>query len=413
MGIQLSLIIPVVPFLYLLYILSPDMTSNLFLLNSSNQLPLYLYFSGCILAVLPYALLNQRVSSSKFQIFVYLIFGPLVYLFTSTSNILTFFMCYELFLLPSFALVLFGSPNRRGVLSSIYFLMWTQVGSFLVFLAVLGYIKASRSFLLATNLFTIDKLNILAILGFGIKIPMWPAHYWLTKTHVEAPTYFSIYLSGFLVKTALYGIWVFSFNLNSVYQTGLLVLAFVGIIDSSLKFWGQSDLKKLIAYGTVQEMNLILVGFFLCSKVVVMYTSLFIIAHTLLSTLFFLQVDMLYKRFSSRSVVGVRGILQTTPTLGWNLVLSCLLFMGLPFTLKFSAEIFIFTQVWYISTPTLVVLVAVGNWVGIVGFMRHWFGVLFGNSSLSTPDMSRKELAVNFTISVLLVLLPFMSYINF
>jgi len=79
---------------------------------------------------------------------------------------------------------------------------------------------------------------------------------------VEAPSGFSIYLSGFLVKSALYGFYKFTniFQL-SINTTFFITIAFIGVVDSSLKMWGQSDLKKLVAYGTIQEMNLIYLVF--------------------------------------------------------------------------------------------------------------------------------------------------------
>jgi NADH-quinone oxidoreductase subunit M len=79
-------------------------------------------------------------------------------------------------------------------------------------------------------------LSIFLFFGFGFKVPVWPFHYWLTKTHVEAPSGFSMYLSGFLVKTALYGFYkiidIFSFESNSVLFSTICA---VGIIDASLK----------------------------------------------------------------------------------------------------------------------------------------------------------------------------------
>lgn len=76
----------------------------------------------------------------------------------------------------------------------------------------------------------------LLFIGFGFKIPIWPFHYWLTKTHVEAPSGFSIYLSGFLVKSALYAFFKISnlicFEVETVFFS---TLAFVGSIDASLK----------------------------------------------------------------------------------------------------------------------------------------------------------------------------------
>lgn len=74
------------------------------------------------------------------------------------------------------------------------------------------------------------------LIGLGVKIPIWPFHFWLTKTHVEAPTYFSIYLSGFLVKTAIMGFSVSLPYLNT-YSIGIgITLFYIGVIDSTLKF---------------------------------------------------------------------------------------------------------------------------------------------------------------------------------
>jgi len=71
-----------------------------------------------------------------------------------------------------------------------------------------------------------------------------------------------MYLSGFLVKSAVYGFYkltnLFSSEINSVLFS---TIAMMGVVDASLKMWGQTDLKKLVAYGTIQEMNLIYLTF--------------------------------------------------------------------------------------------------------------------------------------------------------
>lgn len=314
------------------------------------------------------------------------------------------------FLLPSFLIVFFGSPNRRGVLASIYFLMWTQVGSFLVFMSIVIIFVQSNSFLIGeiNNIQLIP--SILALIGFGIKIPMWPAHYWLTKTHVEAPTYFSIYLSGFLVKTALYGIWIFSTHTASFNYTWLLCIAVIGVIDSSLKMWAQVDLKKLVAYGTIQEMNLILIGFSLASSSVIKAVSLFILAHTILSTIFFLFADSLYRRFNARSTVSVRGLLQNYPTLGYTLFTCCLFFAGLPFTLKFVVEVYIFVQLFSINSSLTLGTLLICNWFGIISFMKNWFIPLFGSGVVvQTSDSSPRESIIYITLCALLFILTFIS----
>lgn len=403
-------IISLLPFLPLLYSFS-YYNIYLFQLNEVTGFSLLIWYSGITLATLSFWFINQRITISSRQLVLYLLFLPLVYFFISTRNLLVFFMCYEFFLLPSFLIVFFGSPNRRGVLASIYFLMWTQVGSFFVFIATIVFFLHNNTFLF-TEIINMPTIAFFcALLGFGIKIPMWPAHYWLTKTHVEAPTYFSVYLSGFLVKTALYGIWLFSHTSLLINHSWIIIIVVVGIIDSSLKMWAQVDLKKLVAYGTVQEMNLILLGFVIGSNSVIKATSLFILAHTILSTIFFLLSDSLYKRFGSRSTVSVRGLLQTTPVFGYMLFTCCLFFAGLPFTLKFIVEVYIFIQLLSINTSVLLITLFMCNWFGLISFMKNWFIPLFGSSTTNCVyDLSYKEILVYSSLCALLFLLSYISY---
>lgn len=255
---------------------------------------------------------------------------------------------------------------------------------------------------------------LLFFIGFGIKIPVWPFHYWLTKTHVEAPTYFSIYLSGFLVKTALYGLWVFCFKNSSQLTLFYLVISVLGVIDSSLKMWAQVDLKKLVAYGTVQEMNLILFCFCLGNSVSIQFILLFVLAHTLLSTIFFGLVDSIYKRYNSRSVYAVRGVVQATPHLAYIVFACCLFFAGLPFTLKFIVEVYVFSQIMHFNFFFLVILILICNWLGLVFFVKNWLGVLFGTPTFAVlADVSAAELMFYFINLALLTLLSFYTFILF
>jgi formate hydrogenlyase subunit 3/multisubunit Na+/H+ antiporter MnhD subunit len=71
-----------------------------------------------------------------------------------------------------------------------------------------------------------------------------------------------MYLSGFLVKTALYGFYkltnLLNNDVNSIFFSTIVIL---GILDASMKMWGQTDIKKLVAYCTIQEMNIIYLAF--------------------------------------------------------------------------------------------------------------------------------------------------------
>jgi NADH-quinone oxidoreductase subunit M len=79
-------------------------------------------------------------------------------------------------------------------------------------------------------------ISLFFFIGFGIKIPVWPFHYWLTKVHVEAPTGFSIFLSGFLVKTAFFCFsYVYIIFTNKVATLVCVSIVVWGALDSSIR----------------------------------------------------------------------------------------------------------------------------------------------------------------------------------
>jgi len=77
---------------------------------------------------------------------------------------------------------------------------------------------------------------MLVFFGFGFKFPIWPFHFWLSKTHVEATGSFSMYLSGFLVKTAVFGFYKVYLALNFPDSNELFIaIAVFSTVDASLK----------------------------------------------------------------------------------------------------------------------------------------------------------------------------------
>jgi NADH:ubiquinone oxidoreductase subunit 4 (subunit M) len=104
--------------------------------------------------------------------------------------------------------------------------------------------------------FEVNFVFCCLLVGFGVKLPIWPFYGWLPKAHVEASTNFSIFLSGVLVKFAFFGLFkcllVMSLEPTFLYVYPFLIL---GIVDAVFKLFYQIDLKKLVAYSTVVEMH--------------------------------------------------------------------------------------------------------------------------------------------------------------
>jgi NADH:ubiquinone oxidoreductase subunit 4 (subunit M) len=172
----------------------------------------------------------------------------------------------------------------------------------------------------------------------------------------------------------------------------------MGIIDASLKMWGQTDLKKLVAYSTIQEMNLIYLTFCWGDTNSIYGGILFCVTHALLSSLLFYTVDCIQRRFHSRSIVELSGILNVLPNLGTVIFINTALYSGLPGTLKFLSEIYVYNGLLEVAPISLLLIMFASNFLGIIGFSKCWFNVLFGmtvkNQKYLHVDLNTKEILI-------------------
>ncbi len=400
--------------------------------NDLFKLDFIFDFFGLNLVTLAYIIgyisiltLDTRLNWRNIKYLYYFnIFIIIVYLYVTTNNILILFLCYEFLMIPSFLIIYYLSNSRRSIQSSLYFLMWTQLGSFLVLIAI-SYIIFITNYIKLSDLiffkFTYNESIIilsLLFLGFGFKVPIWPFHYWLTKTHVEAPSGFSIYLSGFLVKSALYGFYKIFINLSFNFNMILFItLCIFGVIDSSLKMWGQTDLKKLVAYGTIQEMNLIFLSLCFGDSFLLYVSIIFTITHSFLSALMFFLVDCIYRRFNSRSIIEVGGLNHIIPNYTISVVLMIMLFSGLPGSIKFISEFCLFSSILDIIPYVSILLIFTANALGLIGFSKVWFNCLFGSVKKNTKnisiDLSLKELYIILINIISIVFLTFLTIFIF
>lgn len=155
-------------------------------------------------------------------------------------------------------------------------------------------------------------------------------------------------------------------------------------------------------------MNLILLLILWGDSFAIVYSFIFSMAHAVLSGLMFYLVDCVYKRFHSRSVFSVNGVLNTCPNLGTAIIGMLLLFSGLPGTIKFCCEYLTFCTIASSSIPAFVLLIVTMNGIGLVGFSKPWLNAIFGmpkrGAEAVLVDLGRKE--------ALLILLCFFLFID-
>ena len=314
-------------------ILSKFVSSNSLTLNLIDVYAypfIYVFLLITVLSILFCMTYNtDELFSFMFYCQIILISG---YTLFFTDSIILFFFSYEMLLVPSFFILYKFAKTRRCVEASYLMFFWTQFGAlFLIFAFLyLFFVCKDSNFSTVTNhyfsTFEVNFLFICLIMGFGVKLPIWPFYGWLPKAHVEASTNFSIFLSGVLVKFAFFGLLKCLFSIQ-LEPTFIYIYPFltIGIVDAVLKLFYQIDLKKLVAYSTVVEMHWLTICIVSGQSNLMLSSFCMMISHALLSTNSFLLVDAVARRFKTRLITEVSGINFMCPKLFLAILLNTLI----------------------------------------------------------------------------------------
>lgn len=403
--------------LSIMNIIHNDYSSNhlsRYTIDTSSTIILYLcYLIGfiCLLT------LGDRFWGLNYQFsIVFIFFLIAINLLCQSSSLFELFVYYEFLLLPSVFLIYTAGYTSKSHQANIFFFIWTQLGSLIVFLGIFFILtrcgSTEFSFIRNYNFSNYETyyLYLLFFFGFGVKVPVWPFHFWLIKVHVEAPSGFSIFLSGFLVKSAVYCFYkiVLLFNIQDFYILPILI-CILGMLDASIKMWGQLDIKKLIAFATVQEMNAIYFLFNFGDSWATHVGLIFLLAHGILSALMFFLIECVYRRFSSRSLNQIYSVSQLFPNLGIAIWSMLVLFFGFPGTLKFYVEIQLSLILSNTDIFMTVFLLIVFIFINAIGFGRCWFAVLYGHPDSTELESQPSKLDLTSEEALIITLLVFLS----
>jgi hydrogenase-4 component F len=193
---------------------------------------------------------------------------------------------------------------------------------------------------------TLLKLAFVFILiGFGTKAGIFPMHAWLPDAHSEAPSPVSALLSAVLLKCALLVVIRFSIILNQGIgpqfpQTIFLVFGTLSVAASALFMFVQKDIKRLLAYSSVENIGLIVLGLGVGGPAGILAGLLHAINHSLVKSLMFCTSGNILMKYHTRDLGKVRGMLQGAPVTSLLLLVGALALVGSPpfniFVSKFS-----------------------------------------------------------------------------
>jgi NADH-quinone oxidoreductase subunit M len=376
--------------------------------------------------IIPFALFAHR--ADRMFCALMLVMQSALYGTFTAQNFVLWFLFYEMSLVPAFLLIkIWGSENRDRAATK--FFVYTFFGSITMLLAFVGIYFTNGTFDFATlaalgkNGLLTGKLAWLAFagifLGLAVKVPIFPFHTWLPDAYETAPTAVSMVLTGVLSKMGVYGFIRLLLPLfpNEIKILGpwLLGLAVCSIVFASLAAWAQSDLKRTIAYLSINHLGYCMLGLFAVTASPIIAAK--IDTHAALSGVFiqifnhgitaaalFYFVGLLEQRRGLRGINDFGGLMQRTPLLcGW---MSVAMFssLGLPGLNGFIGEFLIFKGSFAVAASFTAVAV-IGLLVTAIVFARAMQSLFSGplaESCSAFPDLLRSEKLVVVPVTLLM-----------
>jgi NADH-quinone oxidoreductase subunit M len=380
--------------------------------------------------IIPFALLAQPVagSSRAFYATMLVVQSALYGTFTA-QNFVLWFLFYEMSLIPAFLLIkIWGGENRDRAATK--FFVYTFLGSVAMLLSFLGIYFSKGTFDFAAlagfgkNGLLTGKVAWLAFagifVGLAVKVPLFPFHTWLPDAYQTAPVGVSMVLTGLLSKMGVYGfvrllLPLFPHEIK-VIGPWLLALAICSIVFAPLAAWAQRDLKRMIAYLSINHLGYCMLALFAIAASPVIadridthaaLSGVFmqIFNHGITAATLFYFVGLLEQRSGScPSIDDFGGLMQRTPLLcGW---MSVAMFssLGLPGLNGFIGEFLIFKGSFAIAAAFTAIAV-IGLLVTAIVFVRVMQSLFSGplaESCSTFPDLLRREKLVIVPVTLLM-----------
>ena len=319
----------------------------------------------------------------------------------------SFMVMWETMALTSFFLV---TANHRipEVRSAGYlYITMARIGAIAILLCF-GVLQANTGDYTFANMraqalspFWASVAFLLAVLGFGAKAGVLPLHVWLPEAHPAAPSPVSALMSGVMLNTAIYGILRVSFDLLHIrlwWWGGLLLAigmatALFGVVFAAV----QTDMKRLLAYSSIENMGLLFVGMGLTlifsgydmmpmAALALTATLYHVASHACFKSLLFLGTGSVLHATSERNLGKLGGLIRTMPWVGWLTLLGVLTSAGLPPLAGFVSEWLLLQSFLFapgLPVPLLTMLIPVvaatiALVAALAGYtMVKFFGVIF------------------------------------
>jgi hydrogenase-4 component F len=345
------------------------------------------------------------------------------------DNLALFWILAELTTIISAMLIAILSA-RENIDAALKYIFVASVSMLFAFVGLIFLFETSRSVLGSGTLNWTELMQhasvfpagmmlascALIVVGFAAKSGIFPFHTWLPEAHAKAPSAVSAILSGALLNVGIYGI----IRVYAIaHQTPAMasLSAFLGLLGvltiaiAALSMLPQKNLKKMVAFSSVENMGLLLLGLAVATPLAIFWVLFHIMAHAFTKASLFFSAGILHRQYRSRlssdATDEITDVFRLQPLAAWGIILGGLAIAGTPLFPVFFSKLFILLELGKVSLLTVAVVLALlfvaacalGHFV-ITNFTR----VSSGETTEITPYITPVTMKVPIILLLVLII---------
>jgi len=269
-----------------------------------------------------------------------------------SANLIQFYLFWELMLIPSYFLIASWGVSKKRLTIGFKYFIFTHIGALFMLMGILSIYAFTGTFDLPQASAEIPPTSILTVfalllIGFSVKMAIFPVHTWLPDAHSEAPTPISAMLSGVMIKCGAYAfarILLSGFG-QTVTQTSdvLAILGVVTMIYGGLMALAQTDIKRLLAYSSISQMGYIFFGLGVYSTMGATGALFHVVNHAVCKSLLFMCAGAIIHQTGTRNIRRLGGLADKMPITCAASLIGALSLAGTPPLNGFWSEWMIFS----------------------------------------------------------------------
>ena len=276
-----------------------------------------------------------------------------------TGDAFNVFVFLEISSLSTYVLIAQGSYRDKRALTAAfdYLIMGTIGATFFVigigFLymatGTLNMVDMSNLLKGQESLSTVRSGFAFIVIGIGLKLAIFPLHFWLPRAYTYAPSAITAFLAATATKVAVYMLLRFMFTIFhptflsqiSIFEYIILPLAILAMFSASIIAVYQSDFKKLLAYSSIAQIGYILLGIGLMSETSLTAAVIHIFNHGITKAVLFMGIGAYVLQGRGSFLSDLEGIGKVMPWTSAAIVVGCLSLIGVPGTVGFISKWFL------------------------------------------------------------------------